>query len=369
MFIMPIISASLAYINKHYAYTAQGAFCAMAIRPIWYRLALQWIPRYFVFVIVIVLCTIVYTHVGKQLGLFNTIWAVGEINPIREEMPFWDIVLRRSSDSTPASAQSVIFNHESNTERRASPPVINNPIRGPNIMRSPSNVGAATAQEVLISQRHQIILQLRMIFLYPIIFIALWTIPFVIHCLQYKDKYAANIPVWLFAIGVICVMAMGGTDSIVFLAREKPWRSRQLYPTWWPWCHEADYDADIGDEPPRSTSLMTARNTGQHENERDSRHTGFGTTRGSGSSTNSILSRTAFSSISTLPDTPRRYHSSSGNRRYRREAYARLAAERAERREELRGSVRGKTGSKTGMAKIQEHGVGEVREWWGNLAV
>ena len=34
MFLMPIISTSLAYINKGYAFTAQGAICAMPLRPL-----------------------------------------------------------------------------------------------------------------------------------------------------------------------------------------------------------------------------------------------------------------------------------------------------------------------------------------------
>ena len=98
-----------------------------------------------------------------------------------------------------------------------------------------------------------------MIFLYPIVYITLWIIPFVLHCLQYIDKYAAKIPLWLETIAVICVTAMGGTDSIIFLAREKPWRTWQSRPAK---CHGTDYDADIGDEPRRSASLMTAHNTG-----------------------------------------------------------------------------------------------------------
>ena len=243
MFFMPIISGSLAYINRSYAYIAQGAFCIMAVRPLWYRLALQWVPRYFVFVIVIILCTVVYAYVGKQLRSFDTTWAVGEID-----------LARRPSGSILAPVQLVVFNYESNTERQASPPTTDNPLQRPNIMRSPSDVeslaarpkaklsqsdhkmstatmstndteksaasspcpiaqtfrlnltskstdfipppeillsplkklrkptlSAATPQEVLTSQRHEIILQLRMIFLYPIIYIALWIFPFVFH--------------------------------------------------------------------------------------------------------------------------------------------------------------------------------------------
>ena len=45
---LPILAASLAFVNPGNAYVSSGNFCYLPKRPFWYRLALSWIPRYLV---------------------------------------------------------------------------------------------------------------------------------------------------------------------------------------------------------------------------------------------------------------------------------------------------------------------------------
>ncbi|KAF2645287.1 hypothetical protein P280DRAFT_416853, partial [Massarina eburnea CBS 473.64] len=46
--LIPATMAGLAFINPDYGYLSQGAFCTLPLRPLWYRLALTWVPRYLV---------------------------------------------------------------------------------------------------------------------------------------------------------------------------------------------------------------------------------------------------------------------------------------------------------------------------------
>jgi hypothetical protein len=63
--------ASLAFINPQWRYLSQGAFCTLAIRQFWYRLALAWIPRYLVAIIIIGLAIAIYTYVGFEFRRYS----------------------------------------------------------------------------------------------------------------------------------------------------------------------------------------------------------------------------------------------------------------------------------------------------------
>lgn len=72
-FALPILMAGLAFVNPDYAYVSQGSFCALPIRPFWYRLAFTWVPRYIIIVVIIGIAIAIYVHVGFMFrGFSNT---------------------------------------------------------------------------------------------------------------------------------------------------------------------------------------------------------------------------------------------------------------------------------------------------------
>jgi G protein-coupled glucose receptor regulating Gpa2 len=64
--------ASLAFINPNGDYSASFYVCWLPIRPLWYRLALSWIPRYIIFIITIALFVAPYSRVGGQFNDTHT---------------------------------------------------------------------------------------------------------------------------------------------------------------------------------------------------------------------------------------------------------------------------------------------------------
>ncbi|KAK8207982.1 G protein-coupled receptor gpr1 [Zalaria obscura] len=76
-----------------------------------------------------------------------------------------------------------------------------------------------------IKQRQRMIQrQLRLLFIYPCVYMIFWVIPFVQHCLNYSDYYA-NHPIYqISAIATFCQTFMGFADCLVFSWRERPWR-------------------------------------------------------------------------------------------------------------------------------------------------
>ncbi|MCJ1436542.1 hypothetical protein MMC27_005921 [Xylographa pallens] len=75
------------------------------------------------------------------------------------------------------------------------------------------------------AERHRDIKRkLRLLFIYPLVYMLMWTLPFVMHCLQYTDYYSQNPP-YVLAVFVTAVLALqGAVDSVLFSTREKPWR-------------------------------------------------------------------------------------------------------------------------------------------------
>ena len=69
--------------------------------------------------------------------------------------------------------------------------------------------------------------QLRFMFIYPMVYIILWILPFVNHCMQYSDYLTMHPPFWAQLLATICLSSQAGVDAIVFSWRERPWRRRR----------------------------------------------------------------------------------------------------------------------------------------------
>ena len=81
-----------------------------------------------------------------------------------------------------------------------------------------------TATTAMKLRRRLIQRQLRLLFIYPCIYMLLWIIPLVVNIMNYTDYFAQH-PV--FSIGIlqlICITIMTFADVVVFCWRERPWR-------------------------------------------------------------------------------------------------------------------------------------------------
>jgi G protein-coupled receptor GPR1 len=69
--VLPLLMASLAFINPTRAYISGGASCHLPVRPFWYRLALSWIPRYLIFIFILSTNASIYFFVMHKFGDFS----------------------------------------------------------------------------------------------------------------------------------------------------------------------------------------------------------------------------------------------------------------------------------------------------------
>ena len=70
----PLLAASLAFINKKNAYITSGTYCYLPKRPLWYRLALSWIPRYLIISTIFLMYASIYIYVRVKFRGFS-MWA------------------------------------------------------------------------------------------------------------------------------------------------------------------------------------------------------------------------------------------------------------------------------------------------------
>lgn len=311
---IPVLDASLAFINPGYGYISQGPFCTLPIRPFWYRLALSWIPRYLIWVCVMTVALRIYMHVGQGFRVFarhqdrfSTGDGVVESDvrteasrpqPVRNRSMPWSIVSNEQSESstsqgTPLSTEiggeetsrgpsvvnwSAAFTNppgaqpqstaegearrdsrilfqsdgttlqadllkvppESNTTRqfglistisslRSMGDISVEGARAPALepisemecqVTGPDQMSADTP---LKQRRRAIQRQLRLLFIYPCVYMLMWTIPLVYHCMNYNNHYAQHPVFVIGALATFSQVIMGSIDCAVFGWREKPW--------------------------------------------------------------------------------------------------------------------------------------------------
>lgn len=87
--------------------------------------------------------------------------------------------------------------------------------------------GSLILQQTQLDLTHCIAIrrQLRLLFVYPIIYLLMWIPNFVNHCWLYRVNNAS--PFVLTSISISSLGAQGAVEAIVFLMGEKPWRRIQ----------------------------------------------------------------------------------------------------------------------------------------------
>ena len=330
--LLPTLAASLAFAAGGAPYQAAGAFCALPLRPYWYRLALSWVPRYLIWIFVMFVAIRIYLHVGKEFKVFgherdrsSSLSIPGESTIDRVATKVAEHKRRKSltaehrdleklepegeiapDDMSVRAIKSPGFPKASSPGSSDSPPLPSprrpsvpdwsatfdfpiDPLTGPKSIKSNSssrrgsrqiaagvmaedfappsapdttghrgsvvtlgsvrssgtNDGPAlapimedkrasaavqdslppdAATQAMKLRRQAIQRQLKLLFIYPVVYIILWTIPFTVHLLNYQDRFAQRPIFPLSALSTFCQCFLGFADVFIFCWREKPWR-------------------------------------------------------------------------------------------------------------------------------------------------
>ena len=325
---IPSLLASLAYLPPRGGYFTRGTYCALPIRPFWYRLALSWIPRYIILCAIVGIYISIYVHVRHKFNVVEMDLLETSPQRIAEQagpapgpraggldgedsrdpanrtalpkLRCHGLVTQSESGSgsfdwipadlipkpdTPrvGSASQIVGDTSDASDtclvkEEASDHVdVDLGSRGdnlPTVRRSPSGSGVdgpadsqpvvgimdalqesrISAQEAFqIAQRRSrdklhrdrtpmtgtdrlrqshlnIRRQLRMLFIYPLVYLMIWVLPFSWHCLQYSDYYVDHPPAVLVCLVTLVLALQCAINCTVFASREKVSNVRSLIP-------------------------------------------------------------------------------------------------------------------------------------------
>ncbi|TLD09301.1 uncharacterized protein PgNI_07383 [Pyricularia grisea] len=82
--------------------------------------------------------------------------------------------------------------------------------------------------------------QLIMLFIYPLLYIAMWMVPFLSHVLYFDNYFTTSEqqlpgqPLWLLCLSMVSLSIQGTVNSSLFMWRERPWRFRDERGFWGP---------------------------------------------------------------------------------------------------------------------------------------
>lgn len=345
--------ASLAFVNDQDSYVVEGTYCYLPVRPFWYRLALGWIPRYIIFIVILFIYVSIYFYVrykfsgftktgrnppnpnqdsmdsteaaesrrtskrydlppiptlvchglipesaqiskrgtdvsknpsltadsyrneGANLGTHRFMWASfisknsplqvptpppqaltsdgdslnGPLTPEPLPLPRYSTLPVSSRDSTSANPSPATTKAPStiswrdNFVRRFSPTLSRRGSiidmatalrRGPEgrsevptpvyRLELVNSHGQNLAHVEMHRTREKIRRQLRFLFIYPLVYMGMWIVPFISHVLQYDDRFAIDPPFGLTCVTTIFVCSQAAVDCWLFSTREKPWK-------------------------------------------------------------------------------------------------------------------------------------------------
>ncbi|KAM0272632.1 hypothetical protein ACHAQH_008602 [Verticillium albo-atrum] len=108
----------------------------------------------------------------------------------------------------------------------ASPPLASPPL-APNTRRAATSSsappGADPTGSSMARARLKIRRQLRLLFVYPLVYMLVWAVPFAQHVIRWNDPLRTG-PFGLVLASLISLCMQGAADAVLFACREKPWR-------------------------------------------------------------------------------------------------------------------------------------------------
>ena len=282
--------AALAFTGGNsYAYVSQGTFCYLPVRPIWYRIALSWAPRYLILATIILIYLAIYIYSKSRFGQFSpNIGSAGtnttertasdtsdgaseaqarapqnrrscalrneQENPIRVDAvksSTHPSIIQKSSrlkysfGRPLAPARPAAFDGEANdlasseatsptdisNQRSETGPMADKTYKTPTLMEAlhdkslsalAINRSRKSPDDTLCKRYKAIRRQLRYMFVYPMIYLLMWLVPFVNHCYFYTKEH--HPPFSLYTVSLVFLLLQCTVDCLVFSLKEKPWR-------------------------------------------------------------------------------------------------------------------------------------------------
>lgn len=246
-FVIPVVMASLAYINKS-GYDSLICWCYLPRSPTWYRFVLSWVPRYIIVIVIITVYCVIYFHIIREFevvgGMFTTMHKQKlqrRSNNFQNEKPSFFSALRYfykdmkdrivpqfvlpeaakksiSTETTPSEYinSNIEDKDNENTDKPNHGVDLENIIDDPEIQEQ--NLEQFKQRQKLIAK------QMKSIFIYPFAYCFIWLFPFCLSITQVHYEQTHHPIYWLNCVSAFMMPFNGFVDTLVFFYREEPWK-------------------------------------------------------------------------------------------------------------------------------------------------
>ncbi|RDA89448.1 hypothetical protein CP532_6112 [Ophiocordyceps camponoti-leonardi (nom. inval.)] len=214
--VLPLAFALLAFINQP-AFVNSGRFCHVPARPSWPKLVLIWLPRAVCLVVIVFTYVATFIHVKMLMTRFDAAPVPGWPQTIVPESPrpSSSSFAPRRPDALPPRDPGIqpVLTLAPVTDFRPWQPGE----RSSTAFLSPGTL-AATGMD---KTRDKVRRHLRLLFIYPVVYTGLWTVPFICHIVS-RPEHGESFGLTLASIASLSLQ--GTADALVFTMVEKPWR-------------------------------------------------------------------------------------------------------------------------------------------------
>ncbi|CDK28980.1 unnamed protein product [Kuraishia capsulata CBS 1993] len=277
--VLPALLAALAFINREDPYFPQTTWCYLPSSPVAYQLALSWVPRWCIMVLIFAIYISVYWHVvheysrvsgsmndmtqrdiAKQMLRESFLYKAGKILLM---LLFPDIQISaklygRGLDTDldkqnldrlrNMGVDDIENNLEDITRNVARSPLgsplgtslrspLHSPLQSPSGEENPQDTSAPAiagldiqrslhreTMEMFQIRKLQIMKQMKAVFIYPLAYLLLWLFPFINEGVRLHYGGVKDVMPWLAGMSAFFQAFNCTVDTFVFLLRETPWK-------------------------------------------------------------------------------------------------------------------------------------------------
>lgn len=218
-FFIPIVLASLAFINN-VGYVPLTNWCYIPTSPIWYRLALSWVPRYVIILSICILYGCIYVHVIREQKHIREVEG-GRRNDksffrkLCSRLVNFCVFLFVTEDGNSLTSSIGLSGSARKEDTEDTEENVDlESIRG--------HLNKFTKKQINF-QRSKKGKQIGLIFVYPLSYVFLWIAPLAVHGIQFRFGIDQAPIIWLNSISSFMQPFNCTVDTLVFLMMEKPW--------------------------------------------------------------------------------------------------------------------------------------------------
>lgn len=218
--ILPAVNALIPFARypSNTAYAYDGAYCSLFTGPLWYNLSLSWVPRYTIWLFILIVLVTLWAYIRSQTYTVNASVRTTATEKTRRKLK----VQKARLSSCFGAAQRRLSIGGSTGSRKLAAQAMGANI-APWTVEPQADDHVQPLESFTVESRNPR-KQAQRLMLYPLLYIFAWSIPFSAQCVAYTRTHTVNGVFALRAASVFCVSLLGCLDVIVFCWRERPWQ-------------------------------------------------------------------------------------------------------------------------------------------------